>query len=425
MTEEERGQKLQAGQLWFPVPSARQMVPAEGHHFEWLQTAGWADNRGAFKRLQKLVTTIHVVPTVSHFQEKSDDLDRILNIFIRVNSGGTQLSFSDLLLSLAISQWSELDARQEINSLQDQVNATGQGYTFGRDRLLKAALVLGDFDNIKFRADNFKKSKMSVIEEGWPDVKNAVLVAVKLIDKLGFSAKTFRAENALIPIAYFIQNRELDEKLLTSNEHANTRRLIHRWLAGSFLRSGYWTGAVDGILLASREAIKQSTGDFPFAEISTLAQGRTGKLLNYSAEDVDELLDEVKYGSWRAVLCLQLIFGDLDSSSTASIDHLHPRSDFSTRRGQQRGWSAEQIADRSSRKDLLPNLQLMTLLPNQEKSSTALDEWLENSFGVEDRSNRKTTYLLDDLPLSVDDFDDFYDGRRRLMRERLISALCN
>jgi hypothetical protein len=35
------------------------------------------------------------------FEEEDQDLDKGLNIFIRVNSGGTVLSYADLLLSIA------------------------------------------------------------------------------------------------------------------------------------------------------------------------------------------------------------------------------------------------------------------------------------------------------------------------------------
>jgi hypothetical protein len=43
------------------------------------------------------------------------DIDRVLDIFIRTNSAGTVLSYSDLLLSIAAAQWGDRrDAREEI-----------------------------------------------------------------------------------------------------------------------------------------------------------------------------------------------------------------------------------------------------------------------------------------------------------------------
>jgi len=423
LTDEERARRSSDGEVWFAVPDARTMKPELGLHFKWLQNQGAAENATAFERLQKLVTRIHVDQTISHYEETSDSLDRILNIFIRVNSGGTQLSFSDLLLSTAIAQWKSRDARMEINELQDEVNATGHGFSFGRDRLLKAALVLNDFDNIKFRADNFRSSKMSIIEEGWTDLAQAVKLAVRLISDLGFDDKTFRAENAMIPIAYFIKHRELDEKLLISDAHAENRARIHRWLASSFLNTGYWTGAVDAILAGSREAIRNTSGSFPLDEIAAIVRQRTQKSLQFNDDDIEELLETVSYGTWQSLLCLQLIFGARPQHSMSSVDHLHPRSAFSKRAAASRGLSAEETAELQTIRDRLPNLQPMMLNPNQEKSAAPLKAWLEEKFGEKERAARVSAYLIDDLPLEVENFETFYDGRRTRMKEHLVKAL--
>ncbi len=65
----------------------------------------------ASKALFTLYEVIRVRPLVNYYLETSQDLDTVLNIFIRVNSGGTFLSYSDLLLSVATAQWKTLDAR--------------------------------------------------------------------------------------------------------------------------------------------------------------------------------------------------------------------------------------------------------------------------------------------------------------------------
>lgn len=51
--------------------------------------------------LSQLFKVIHTQPNISYYKVKSEELDKVLQIFIRVNSGGTVLSYSDLLLSIA------------------------------------------------------------------------------------------------------------------------------------------------------------------------------------------------------------------------------------------------------------------------------------------------------------------------------------
>ena len=84
----------------------------------------------ANKALSKLHSIIHIMPTISYYLEKSEKLDKVLNIFIRINSGGTILSYSDLLLSIATAQWEEKDAREEIINFVDE---TANGI-FARNR---------------------------------------------------------------------------------------------------------------------------------------------------------------------------------------------------------------------------------------------------------------------------------------------------
>jgi uncharacterized protein with ParB-like and HNH nuclease domain len=92
--------------------------------------------------LFKLHNIIHEKGTISYYQEKSQVLDKVLNIFIRINSGGTVLSYSDLLLSIATAQWTTKDAREEIVSFVDSINSIGDGFNFSKDFVLKSCLVM-------------------------------------------------------------------------------------------------------------------------------------------------------------------------------------------------------------------------------------------------------------------------------------------
>ena len=83
------------------------------------------------KLLHKLHRIVHEEGTISAYEERSQDLDKVVNIFVRTNSGGTTLAHSDILLTLATAQWSRIDARKEIHDLVDEINATGTGFSLG------------------------------------------------------------------------------------------------------------------------------------------------------------------------------------------------------------------------------------------------------------------------------------------------------
>jgi len=71
--------------------------------------------QNANKLIGRLHARVHTVLTINYYEEKSQDYDKVLNIFVRANSGGVPLEYSDLLLSTATAKWNNLNARDEIN----------------------------------------------------------------------------------------------------------------------------------------------------------------------------------------------------------------------------------------------------------------------------------------------------------------------
>src|SRR4051794_24337275 len=124
---------------WFPVgeifesaePAAMMQIPAK---------YGVGNNETAVALIAKLWQEIHHSASLHFYEEDVQDIERVLDIFVRVNSGGTVLSYSDLLLSIATAQW-EGDARAAVHGLVDSLNQTGMGFNFSRDTILKSGLV--------------------------------------------------------------------------------------------------------------------------------------------------------------------------------------------------------------------------------------------------------------------------------------------
>ncbi len=58
--------------------------------------------------LEKLKNVICTERLISYFEETEKNLDKVLKIFIRVNSGGTKLSYSDLLMSILTANFRQI-----------------------------------------------------------------------------------------------------------------------------------------------------------------------------------------------------------------------------------------------------------------------------------------------------------------------------
>jgi len=111
--------------------------------------------------LARLQEVIHSDRVINFYLEKEQNLDKALNIFIRINSGGEPLDFSDLLMSIAVANWTQKDARKEIHKLVDIVR--DKGFSISKDLILKTFLVLYSKD-IKFRVTNFSKDNAKEFE---------------------------------------------------------------------------------------------------------------------------------------------------------------------------------------------------------------------------------------------------------------------
>ena len=195
----------------------------------------------AFQRLDLLHRLIHKTPLVSCYTERDQDLDRVLDIFIRMNSGGTALSYSDLLFSIAVANWRELDARREVNELVDALNGIGGGFSFSKDLVLKAGLMLAEIKSVGFKVENFDRANMATLEDAWPAISKALGLTVRLVSDFGFTGQTLRADSALLPIAYYLYKRKAQPDFLTHARHAADRHAIKRWLVRSYLKtSGIW-----------------------------------------------------------------------------------------------------------------------------------------------------------------------------------------
>lgn len=373
----------------------------------------------AINTLTKFQNIIHQKGIISYFLEESEELDKVLQIFIRINSGGTKLSYSDLLLSIATAQWKEKDAREVIHHFVDEINSIGEGFNFNKDFVLKSCLVLADFNDIRFQVDNFTKENMSIIESNWDNASSAVKKAIELVAKFGYSRDNLLASNAIIPIAYFIYKNEYDQTILHSSSRETDRKSIKEWLARVLLK-GTFGGTPDAIYPVMRNYINDNIGKFPLEEIIEYYRGKR-KSISFSEDDIENIL-EMEYGAARTYCALTLLYPSLNYNFKYHQDHIHPKSFFNKRKLTSLGIEDDnQKNEFIYRYNKIANLQLLQSSTNIEKSDKPFSEWLNISYS---NINDKNTFLIQnhinsDISIEFIDFINFYELRRERLKEEL------
>ncbi|OBF21632.1 hypothetical protein A5725_13535 [Mycobacterium kubicae] len=374
-----------------------------------------------FQRLYDLYRAIRDLQPLNYYLVEDQDPNKVLEIFVRVNSGGEPLSYSDLLLSMATNQWSsEPGAREEVRSLVTELNS--RQFNFSKDVVLKTALMIADVD-LRFRVVNFTKTNMAKVEDKWEEIRSALILAADLLKQAGFSERTLTAASVLSPVAYYLHKRQASDSYLDSTSDAADRESLIGWVTRSLVKRGIWGSGLDTLLGRIRDVINTNTdAAFPAAAIE-VEMSLLGKALTFDETEIDDLL-RLKYNGQRTFPVLAILYPGLDLSKTHHEDHIFPKSRFTRKKLAAAGIPSERIGDFLDAYDLLPNLQLLAGTANIEKQVMLPAEWVDTAFSTDEKQK---TYLaendLDGLPLGMNDFLKFYAGRKDRIRQRLVKAL--
>ena len=388
-----------------------------------MDTSAYTEKESEFaiNTLSEFFKVIHDKGTISYYLEKGEELDKVLQIFIRINSGGTKLSYSDLLLSIATAQWKEKDAREVIHEFVDSINQIGDGFNFNKDIVLKSCLVLADFD-VKFKVDNFTRNNMIKIENNWDKTSVAMRSSIELVSKLGFSRDNLAATNTIIPIAYFIYKNDFEDTILQSSHRKEDRKAIKEWLARVLLK-GTFGGQPDSIYPKMRDLINDNLGEFPLKETIEHYRG-SRKSISFIEDDVDNLL-ELRYGKSKTYIALSLLYPGLNYSYKYHQDHIHPKSFFKKKALMNAGLNSEEVDRYLEEFNKLPNLQLLEATSNLEKRDQQFEDWLDKNFSNSDarESYLRQNYINPSQSLKFAEFLAFSEQRKQNLKNKLMLLL--
>jgi len=138
---DQRASEVSENTFWFRVGEILRYEDRQKlRHFR--RSSPHAENPAFEDNLDALWEAVWRDNNVYFFTETRQDLEEVLRIFIRLNTGGEPLSYSDLLFSLLTASWGEHDAREEVFRLVDDVNGRyGARFHFSKDYILKALLA--------------------------------------------------------------------------------------------------------------------------------------------------------------------------------------------------------------------------------------------------------------------------------------------
>jgi Protein of unknown function DUF262/Protein of unknown function (DUF1524) len=370
----------------------------------------------AIRNLTRLYCVVYEEESLTYHTEIKGDQERMLEIFVRANSGGEPLSKSDLLLSNLTVHWKGMNAREEIKGFVDELNdKINRGLSkkqskaaLSQDFVLKACLVLLDLP-VAYRISSFNKATCDRISECWSELKEALTQTIEATSWFGITGPTLTSANALIPIAYYLFRNPETRLMGEGKDSAANAQAVRKWLIMALL-NGVFGGSSDSMLSKLRESLKRHGENgrvFPVIELdSAIRQAK--RIPSTDKEAVKNILD-FKYGKPVTRLAQTLLFEERSWGVIPhDCDHIFPQDGFKHFR---------QFRDMA---DNFGNLTLLSASANNEKRAVPFEEWIctqEAAF--------LERHLIPQIPelWRFEKFPDFLKERQLLILDRLYKVL--
>lgn len=400
---------------WIPVSAARG-VTTDASTLNAVLAANGITPRPQLRAVfKKLVEVVNVAPVISMEVETTPDLDRALHIFARTNTGAMKLSYVDLLVSAAEAKMKTLKPAVAFPQLRRQL--AEHGFDVPIDRILKCAFVLLGSTEPKFHVESMlKASKLAQLEKEWDKISQALDVAVLLLKDFGLSDSTLPAENVIIPLASYAYIQKWKPDHVKADATRDDRQRMRAFVARTLLTRGYWTGAVDAVLVAAHSVISRSPGKhFPLAALEP-ALATKGKGIAVTTELLDEWSD-LAYSDRRTRVLLTLLFPHMKDAGELDKDHIFPKSKFTNS-----ALAAAKVPTAVRplwvwRKDRLANLQLLGAIDNHHKKDRLPNLWWANLHA--EAKARYTAQGVKHLPTDLAGFEHFWLKRRAFLRAQI------
>lgn len=346
------------------------------------------------KNLSRFIRIFNMDDKIA-IQDVKEDLpyNDVLEVFVRVNSGGIVLTKSDLLFSTVILHAPEME-RQFIEVV-DELNGGGE-YDFNTDFLIKCSFVILDegakYDVKKLRDGKFIKN----LEDNFEQIRRTLLSTIEFLktDAKILSKRFLKSDLALIPIIDFIY-RQPHQQI----PEGQTWKL-RQYLYMSFLMRFNSYGP-DGKLNVIHKKITEYKNPriFPLKLISKYMKERTGMDYNISKNmlhDLDLILNIIQGG-----------VSEIPKKRGWSLerDHIFPRSILNDK-----GFPEELI-------DSVGNFRYINKTRNILKSNDMPDE--STDFYGSDDPTLKDLFMEARVNLTEETFRNFVEKRKKLITDRV------
>lgn len=344
-----------------------------------------------------------------------DNRQRIVELFRRLNDGGTRLSSFDLVASILKGfSW-------EMEGFLQEMLETYQDIGLTQDNLIKLIFVLQDNHSKEMASIEATDAEFAI------NNRNRIKSTIKALRDFLEYSKTYEyykeSNRSFIPlffIAYHIFHKDIDDNRVehyfdnyeTSN---NDFALINRWLHHSLINGVFrskgagWIPYKTGIRKLLETIKNYRNKAFP---VNELFQVYINHPITFTTSYTSENLDQLD-----SSFVFYLMYNNARTTRTNDVDHIMPKSIL----------DSMLKADGTKKYDWahinsIKNFQLLDYGTNRgAKNASPFAAWVNDSNCVKDTAAYIDIHLIpaDETLWTEDRFEDFIEARAKLILQRL------
>lgn len=346
--------------------------------------------------LNKLYSKIYTEPLINYTELVDMQQEDALEVFVRFNSGGKALAKSDISMAILESYWPS--SKTEFGSVLQ-----GSYYNFGTDFIIRTALML--YANVV--KSNISKTTATTLKNDWENFKSTLIKLEELLKSFNIEVSRFSSSwNVLLPIIYAIHYNP---------DYKDNAEEIKIYLLRAILFT-YFQSGTTGKLNILKNMLNEYDRKF-----DRIWLDNNIRALELNDAKIEDILNSQKKDRVTGEVLFYLNRDWIKQEVHYDLDHLHPYSRFD--RDVPAYVSIEDWAKWRQSRNKLPNLWPLVGRDNGSKNDMPLVDFYNDMTSDQQEKFRKQAMIPENVHLDIQNFEEFYEARKEILRRKLIELL--
>ncbi|KHF31034.1 hypothetical protein LR68_00524 [Anoxybacillus sp. BCO1] len=348
--------------------------------------------------------------TVNKSLNLNENRQRVVELFRRLNDGGTKLSSYDLTASILKG----FDGKIEL--FLDVISKENDDIGLSQDTLINLLFVLRDTPMKQMTEINIEDAEFAT--KHFSRIQKTIKVLKNFLKAVGLYSYYLKEKNrSFIPLYFIAYNifyrtpleQPLDEEMFDNFDTNNSNfQKIREWLYksllnGVFSRGCGWIPYKTGIRKISSIVKEYKLKDFPTDELFKVYRSHPLRFYDIRTAYLNEFDREIVF---------QMIYDEIPSIRENDIDHIHPVNILRSH-----GYDEYEI-------NRIGNYQLLDSVTNRwVKNGKSLGEWIKSNVSEKDTYLRKHLIPADETLWEASSYRDFLKVREELIVSKIKERL--